>query len=195
MASSLKQHEFDRQLDLNQIRQYRRTNDIDILGNLYHKYMHLVYGIGLKYFKDREKASDLVMQLFEKLTVDLTKQDITNFRSWLYVVAKNQCLMQLRSEKSEDLHFKKWQEEQKSIMESGFDVHPLDKDERLEQALKDCIKRLKEEQNACIELFYFQKKSYREIAISLKMEEKKVKSNIQNGKRNLKICLESSNVR
>lgn len=195
MPASIKQLEFDRQLDLTQIRAFRNSGDLEILGKLYHKYMYLVYGVGLKYFKNREKAKDLVMLVFEKLTIEVVKHDISNFRSWLYVVAKNQCLMQLRQEGVEQIHLKEWQEEEKNIMESGIELHPLDDDSRLSEALRDCINRLKDEQKSCIDLFYFQKKCYQEIAIVLNIEVKKVKSYIQNGKRNLKICLESSNVR
>jgi len=194
MPSSLKQQEFDRQLDLTQIRQFRKTGDIEILGKVYEKYMPLVYGIGLKYFKNRVMAQDLVMQIFEKLTVELVKQDVSNFKSWLYVVAKNQCFMELRKKNSEDLKFNNWQAEQENIMESGFELHPLDDETRLSEALNNCIKKLKDEQKSCIDLFYFKKKCYQEIAITLKIEEKKVKSYIQNGKRNLKICLENANV-
>lgn len=195
MPTSLKQQEFDRQLDLTQIRQFRRTGDLEVLGNVYKKYMHLVYGVGLKYFKDRDKASDLVMHVFEKLTVEAKKQEVSNFRSWLYVVAKNECLMELRKQNSEEERFKKWQQDENSFMDFSMELHPLDdEDNRLTDALVACIAKLKEEQKSCIDLFYFKKKSYREIAITLKLEEKKVKSFIQNGKRNLKICIESSNV-
>ena len=195
MPASIKQQEFDRQLDLTQIRAFRNSGDLEILGKLYHKYMYLVYGLGLKYFRNREKAKDLVMQVFEKITVEVVKHEISNFRSWLYVVAKNQCLMQLRQEGAEDARFKMWQDEQKKIMESGIELHPLDEDARLSEALRDCIKKLKEEQKSCIDLFYFKKKCYQEIAITLNIEVKKVKSYIQNGKRNLKICLEANHVR
>ncbi|MBN2807099.1 MAG: sigma-70 family RNA polymerase sigma factor [Prolixibacteraceae bacterium] len=195
MPSSLKQQEFDRQLDLSQIRDFRRSGDLEILGKLYEKYMFLVYGLGLKYFKDREKARDLVMQIFEKLTIEVIKQEIINFRSWLYVVAKNQCLMEIRKQNAEDQRFKAWQEEEKNIMESGFELHPLDENARLTDALKDCIAQLKDEQKNSIELFYFKKKCYQEIALTLDLEVKTVKSHLQNGKRNLKICLEAKHVR
>ena len=194
MPSSLKQQEFDKQLDLTQIRQFRRTGDLELLGNLYQKYMPLVYGVGLKYFKNRVIAQDVVMQIFEKLAIEAVKSDILNFKSWLYVVTKNHCLMELRKQNAEVGHFKNWQEEQKNIMENGFDLHPIDDENHLSSALKDCIAKLKAEQKASIELFYFQKKCYQEIAIKLKIEEKKVKSYIQNGKRNLKICLEAQHV-
>ncbi|MFA9390898.1 MAG: RNA polymerase sigma factor [Prolixibacteraceae bacterium] len=195
MPASLKQQEFDRQLDLTQIRAFRNSGDLEILGAVYQKYMFLVFGLGLKYFKNREKASDLVMQVFEKLTLEVNKHEITNFRSWLYVVTKNQCFMELRKENAEELKFKEWQREEQAIMEFGIEMHPLDDDRKLTETLRECIARLKNEQKQCIDMFYFKKKCYQEIAILLNVEEKSVKSYIQNGKRNLKNCLESSHVR
>jgi RNA polymerase sigma-70 factor (ECF subfamily) len=82
------------------------------------------------------------------------------------------------------------------FMESEGEMHPIDREDlSLEQALRECIDKLKDEQKECIELFYYRKMCYREISGILGMEDKKVKSFLQNGKRNLKICLESKNVR
>lgn len=191
MSSTLKQIEFDRQLDLLQIREFKKTGDLEILGKIYYKYIHLVYGVSLKYLKDREAAQDAVMQIFEKLTVEAIRQEIGHFRNWLFVVTKNYCLMELRKQNAEDERLKNWAEEEKKIMESGFEMHPLDDDRRLTDTLRDCINKLNSQQKECIELFYFKKKTYRDIASALRYEEKSVKSSIQNGKRNLKICLDS----
>jgi len=191
MPSTLKQIEFDRQLDLLQIREFRKTGDMEILGKIFYKYIHLVYGICLKYLKDRDKAQDAVMQIFEKLTIEAIRQEIGHFKNWLYVVSKNYCLMELRKLNIEDEHFKNWAVEEKQIMESGFEMHPIDEASRMTEALQICINNLNLQQKDCINLFYFKKKSYREIASMLKSDEKNVKSNIQNGKRNLKICLDS----
>jgi RNA polymerase sigma-70 factor (ECF subfamily) len=193
MPSTLKQLEFDRQLDLLQIREFRKTGDLEILGKIYYKYIHLVYGVSLNYFKNRDAAQDAVMQIFEKLTVEAIRQEIVHFRNWLFVVTKNYCLMELRKQNVENERLKNWAIEEKQIMESGIELHPLDEDSRLSEALRDCIKNLNLQQRDCIELFYFKKKTYRDVAALLHYEEKNVKSYIQNGKRNLKICLEGKN--
>jgi RNA polymerase sigma-70 factor (ECF subfamily) len=162
--------------------------------------MHLVYGVSLKYLGDRDDARDAVMQIFEKLTGELARHEVKNFKSWLYVLTKNHCLMEIRSRKSEEKRLESLKIEH-DLMESEEEMHPLDREESsteksvLEKALKECIAQLKSEQKQCIELFYYRKRCYREIAKELEMEEKKVKSYLQNGKRNLKICLEEKNVR
>jgi len=78
---------------------YRQTGNLALLGALYEKYMHLVYGVCLKYLKDEELSKDAVMQIFEKLIVKVTRHDVKQFKSWLYVLSRNFCLMQLRSGK------------------------------------------------------------------------------------------------
>src|SRR5512145_2164759 len=90
------------------IEEFTSTGDLKVLGDLYSGYMHLVYGVCLKYLKDREESSDAVMQIFEKLITEIPKQKIENFRSWQHVVTKNYCLMQLRSQKSKDEKFREW---------------------------------------------------------------------------------------
>lgn len=172
------------------IKAFNISRDPEVLGELYGRYMHLVYGVCLKYLKDREEAKDAVMLIFEKLIIEIPRQKIENFRSWLHVVTKNQCLMELRSRKSKDEKHNAWINESVFFMENEPEVHPLDEDKNIDEALNDCIERLKNEQKQCIRLFYFENKCYNEIASIIMADENKVKSYLQNGKRNLKICLE-----
>ncbi|MEN8118077.1 MAG: sigma-70 family RNA polymerase sigma factor [Bacteroidota bacterium] len=174
------------------ITQFIRKQDTEALGELYSRYIHLVYGVCLKYFKEPERAKDAVINVYEKIQLEIHRHNITNFKSWLYVVTKNYCLMELRKTKPGMLVFASGDEELAGFMENKPELHPIDGEqkEETEKALADCIERLKAEQKKCIRLFYFENKCYREIAKLLKTEEKKVKSFIQNGKRNLKICLE-----
>lgn len=170
---------------------FRSSGDLEKLGMLYERYMHLVYGVCLKYLKSREEAQDGVIAVFEKLVIELPRHEVQNFKSWLHVLTKNYCLMKLRSEKAEIKKLESWAIDQENFVESTVNLHPVDEeDPGLNKKLLDCIEKLKDEQKQCIRLFYFDNKSYREIAAQLKQEEKKVKSYIQNGKRNLKICLE-----
>jgi len=180
------------------LREFCDTSDLEILANLYSRYMHLVYGVCLKYLRNRDEAMDAVMQIFEKLITEIPRHKIETFRNWLHVVTKNFCLMKLRSEKSQKEKMAEWINDPVVFMESDENLHPIDDEERnqnIDKALADCINRLKNEQKACIEMFYYHNKCYGEIAVSLGIDEKAVKSHLQNGKRNLKICLEEKNVR
>jgi RNA polymerase sigma factor (sigma-70 family) len=167
---------------------YKRSADLKILGELFQRYMELVYGVCLKYLKHPENAQDSVIAIFEELVVKLQKHEVDNFKSWLYTLAKNHCLMRLRSEKKQpfvDLDVE--------LMQSEENVHlngELEKEENFKK-LDYCLGQLQEEQRKVIELFYLQGKCYNEIAGTTGIEWNKVRSFIQNGRRNLKICMDS----
>jgi RNA polymerase sigma-70 factor (ECF subfamily) len=132
------------------------------------------------------------MQIFEKLITELPKRKIENFKPWLHVITRNHCLMYLRSEKTRTSNEERIAESQEFFMESSYDLH-LNNEQVLDsdlESLKKCIDELKLEQKECVKLFYLEEKCYQEIADETKYELKKVKSFIQNGKRNLKICME-----
>jgi RNA polymerase sigma-70 factor (ECF subfamily) len=187
------------------LKRYRDEGDIRLAGQLYERYMNLVFGVCLKYLEEREWAKDEVMNIFEKLvTVLPQQQEISNFRIWLYVVTKNHCLMLLRSRKSEAAHAEAMMNDPLFFMENTSGMHPMGDDEGGEtddpggedgmKRLEECIERLREEQRNCIRLFFYEGCSYRQISERLGVDEMKVKSYIQNGKRNLKICMESMKV-
>jgi RNA polymerase sigma-70 factor (ECF subfamily) len=168
-----------------QIAEYKKSGDLGILGQLFKPYMPLVYGVCLKYFKNEEDAKDAVIQIFEQLITKVEVHEIKNFKSWLYVLSKNYCLMELRKGKKMTIvniedHF----------MELDSISHHDDSNEWHLTAMEECLETLTSEQKVSVSLFYLQQKCYQEVAEATGFELKKVKSYIQNGKRNLKICIE-----
>ena len=164
---------------------YRESGDLSVLGRLYERQMPLVYGVCLKYLKEEELAKDGVMEIFEELIVKVKMRDVKEFRSWLYVVARNYCLMKLRSgKKMETVNFV-------DFMEFVPILHPDDNNrEAAMMALEKCMGKLPSMQKQSIDLFYFKEQCYKEIAGITGFSLNEVKSYIQNGKRNLKLCLE-----
>lgn len=175
------------QSDAELIGLYKQTADLKILGDLYQRYMDLVYGVCLKYLEDSEHAKDSTMFIFEELITKLQKHEVDNFKNWLYQLSKNYCLMRLRSEmKTTKVKI------DPSLMQNEEDVHlngELDKEENFER-LNYCLSQLIEEQRTTIELFYLKEKSYNEIVAITGIEWSKVRSYIQNGRRNLKNCMD-----
>lgn len=174
------------------ILQYKASNDLQILAELYQRYMDLVYGVCLKYFKDSERAKDAVMQIFEELIGKLRKHDVENFRGWLHQLTKNYCLMQLRTPKN-----LKTVEIPASLVQSEENVHlngVLDKEENFKK-LEYCLSTLSEDQQKAVKLFYMEGKCYNEIVELMGQEWNQVRSFIQNGRRNLKICMEKREAR
>ncbi|CAG5068632.1 hypothetical protein DYBT9623_01364 [Dyadobacter sp. CECT 9623] len=168
---------------------YRQSGDVGLLGTLYAPYMEMVFAICYKYLKAEDEAKDAVMQLFEKLVTELKVHEVTNLKSWLHTVSRNYCLMQLRSQRifvtaddqagPEDLSLAY------HIENEDFDIS-----EKHLLSLEKCMETLIREQKVTVELFYLRDKCYREIAAETGFELSKVKSYIQNGKRNLKICMD-----
>lgn len=169
------------------------------LGLLFKKYQAVVYGICWKYLENREDARDATMEIFEKLHLDIQKFEIQQFKYWLYKVAKNHCLMKLRKKQPQlqytDNMDTEW--ETKNVSWDGLhdSESEAENDQRQqENKLNDCLKKMKsKEQQLCIDLFYYQEKSYKEIETQTGLSFKEVKSYIQNGKLNLKKCLERKN--
>lgn len=166
---------------------FRTSGNMEVLAVLFQRYMDLLYGVCLKYLKQPEPAKDAVMQIFEELVAKLPKHEVDNFKSWLYTLAKNYCLMQLRTPKN--LKTTEFNPDSMQLEEemhlNGIQV----KEENL-QKLERCLQTLSPEQKKAVELFYLQNKCYKEIAEATGIEWNKVRSFIQNGRRNLKICME-----
>lgn len=178
------------------LRSFKQSGDSAILGELFKRYAHLVFGVCMKYLKDTDTAQDMVMQIFEKLLHELKNHEVQNFKAWLYMVSKNQCLMQLRKDSTHrHVEFQMYDDKDEGGMEKEPLVHQEDAElkELHLSNLEEAIQVLNSQQKICIELFYLQNKSYEEVAEQTGFSMLQVKSYIQNGKRNLKIYLEKKN--
>ncbi|RYZ48370.1 MAG: sigma-70 family RNA polymerase sigma factor [Sphingobacteriales bacterium] len=173
--------------DLELVARYKAAGDLAVLGDLYNRYMHLVYGVCFNYFKDEEQSKDAVMLIFEELVKKLRMHEVQNFKSWLHVLTRNHCLMALRKDARHPTT-----SIDETFVENTEIVH-LDMDNAKEAQLtvmEKCMETLPEEQRKSVDLFYLQEKCYKEVAELTGYDMLKVKSYIQNGKRNLKICIE-----
>jgi RNA polymerase sigma factor (sigma-70 family) len=161
--------------------------DQAMLAEIFNQYAPLVYGVCLKYLKDRDTAKDAVMNIFEKLPEKIKKQEIENFKAWLYITTRNHCLMHLRSQKG-----KFTEGISPFLVETNAEMH-LESEPDIESnlgKLEKCMQQLNTEQKTCVQLFFLDEKCYQEVSDTTGYELKKVKSYIQNGKRNLKNCME-----
>ncbi len=178
--------------DAELLRQYRESGDLKVLGELYERYMHLTFGVCLKYLRNEDDSKDATMQIFEKLIADLRIHEVKNFSSWLHTLARNHCLMWLRTHNKrfghDTIHLST-----DSTMEFDIAVHPEEEDAEYRLAqMEEGMNELPEEQKVCLELFYIEQKSYKEICDITGFDFKQVKSYLQNGKRNLKIYLDKT---
>jgi RNA polymerase sigma-70 factor (ECF subfamily) len=175
--------------DQSLVDRFRQSRSPRDLHPLYLRYAELIYGWCLRYLGTPQRAEDAGAELFTVLLEKLPQHEVTNFRSWLQTVVRNHCLMQLRREKRDPLRMS-----EPVFMQSGLEEHlrytgqPESEDTR---PLYHCLKQLKEEQRQCIRRFYLEEgESYQTIAETLHLSVGQVRSHLQNGRRNLKICLD-----
>jgi RNA polymerase sigma-70 factor (ECF subfamily) len=170
---------------------YKKNKDSKWLGILFERYTLLVFGVCMKYLKQVNDAQDATQQVFEKAFSEIQKYEVAYFKSWIYSIAKNHCLMQLRGKGHQPILLESFPEDMLERTDSQASV--IQNENWLEQQsaeLNQALQELSNDQKICIELFYFQKLSYKEIEQKTGYSFQQVKSHIQNGKRNLRIILE-----
>ena len=169
------------------LERFYADHDNHWLGILLERYTLLLLGVCMKYLKDEEQARDSVQQIFLKAITELHKYRVDYFKSWIYMVAKNHCLMQLR-----DKPGKNTVEVKDNIPAEAIegDKESLLLNEKTYEYMSEALKELNADQQLCVTLFYIEKKSYQQIAEQTGYNMMKVKSHIQNGKRNMRILIE-----
>ena len=175
------------------VAKFAETQQPRYFGELYNRYAHLAFGVGLKYLKNEAASGDLVSEVFEILFKKIPTANILSFKKYLYTVTRNEAIGRLRQEttkrgKMADL--KIMEENNDDFMENEGLIRLMDNEPTLEAIITKAIDKLGDEQRSCIQLFFFQNKSYKEIVDITSFDEKQVKSFLQNGKRKLKILLE-----
>ena len=176
-------HTTDQQL----LEKFYADQDNEWLGILLQRYTLLLLGVCMKYLKNEELAKDSVQQVFLKAITELHKYKVDYFKSWIYMVAKNHCLMQLRDKPGKNTVPIT---ERLLIKEDETDSLKIFQDEKTYELMSIALKELNPEQQQCVTLFYLHRKSYIEICQATGFTLMQVKSHIQNGKRNLKILIE-----
>lgn len=174
----------DQRSDKDLLEAYKRRPSPTILGALYRRHYHKVYGLCLSYLKNPQDAEDSLMEIFESLPAKISQYQIDNFEPWLYFVSRNHCLKLLKHKTQLPI------DGLEEINEEFFMEFPQDEDhnndERRFEVLSDAIDQLQEGQRKCIILFFLEHKSYLDISAITGFSMNEVKSHIQNGKRNLK---------
>lgn len=180
--------------------QYRQRGDKELIGELYSRYHHLAFGACLKILKNKEESSDLVVDIFEKILKKLATEEVHNFNSWLYSLCRNECISHLRKQKAQRNREGSWEDPEKKaeifmeneallrLCEEEIAEEEIEEDQ--EEQVRAALRQLPREQKICITLFFYQQKSYQEIADKTMFSLLQVKSYLQNGKRNLKKLLQ-----
>jgi RNA polymerase sigma factor (sigma-70 family) len=181
-----KNHHID---DNELLQRFYTDHNNEWLGILLQRYTLLLLGVCMKYLKNEEEAKDSVQQVFLKAINELHKYKVAYFKSWIYMVAKNHCLMKLRDKGKYAVEIN---EMVQALPQDETDtIGYIEKDRTLDD-LSHALTELNKEQQLCVTLFYLEKKSYQEISEQTQFTMLQVKSHIQNGKRNLKLLMEKN---
>jgi len=182
----MKSNRYDHMTDAELLELYYSDKNQEWIGILLERYTLLLLGVCMKYLKDENEARDCVQQIFLKVLTEAGKYRIEYFKSWLYMVAKNHCLMRLREKGAKGM--KELSDHHAVAVES--DKQELIRNEKTYDLLEEALRELSEEQRQCVILFYLKKNSYQQISDKTGFSLMQVKSYIQNGKRNLKILID-----
>ena len=169
------------------LERFYADHDNQWLGILLERYTLLLLGVCMKYLKNEELARDSVQQIFLKVITELQKYRVDYFKSWIYMVAKNHCLMQLRDKPGKNTIEVK---ETIAAKAEETDKESLLMSEKTYEYLDEALKELNADQQLCVTLFYIEKKSYQQISEQTRYSMMQVKSHIQNGKRNMRLMIE-----
>jgi RNA polymerase sigma-70 factor (ECF subfamily) len=182
----LQPERFNHITDAELLQEFYNDHDNKWLGILLPRYTLLLLGVCMKYLKNEEEARDCVQQIFLKVINELHKYKVDYFKSWIYMIAKNHCLMKLRDQKNKIVELK--QEVTETV---NFETDKISMAERdvLLQKMEAAINKLNPDQQQCVKLFYLEKRSYSEVAEITGFTSLQVKSYLQNGKRNLKLLM------
>lgn len=184
-------HSHNSYTDSELLQHFRKTADSKWLGWLFERYSLLVFGVCMKYLRNATDAQDATQHVFEKALGEVGKYEIPYFKSWIYSVAKNHCLMQLRSRSSKPGTTDEFPEETSADLLTDQELKMKELlMEKQSLHLNEALNELSQEQKTCVQMFYLEKLSYHDIETKTGFSFQQVKSHIQNGKRNLRIILE-----
>ena len=175
------------------LKAFQKTGEDPYFFTLIARYSHLIYYNCKQYLVDEEDCKDMVMTIVEKVYESVPQASIVYFRSWLYSVIRNHCISYVRSSNRQREQNQAWEQ---NGLPGDYQVAAFEEADQnygfSEEAVLEALQELDPDQRLCLQLFYFEGKSYKEISQQTSFSLKKVKSYLQNGKRRLKILLEST---
>lgn len=169
------------------LQRYKISGKTEYLGELYNRYIPILYGVALKYLRDANKSQEAVMQVFTETVLQIGQSEINEFRFWIYAAMKNRCLQLSKGKLTEAEDSEKIEERESDKIFRLFDENEPETEQK--KALKQCLKKLPVEQRIAIIRFYTEEMSFLDIADSTGYNLKQVKNHIRCGKHNLKICM------
>lgn len=161
--------------DLDLVKEFKEGND-QAFNHLVLRYQEKIYWVVRRLLTDHDEADDVVQDVFVKVYHSLHSfKGDSSFFTWLYRIAINLSLNELRRKKTR----KTFSIDDAAIQYESDDVLPLEQVERKEQTrlIKEAIERLPEKQKKVFLLRYYEELPYDEIAKILKTSVGGLKAN------------------
>ena len=149
------------------------------LQRLLDEYQHKVYRMALAMLRDSARAEDVTQDIFVKLWRALPLYDgRASFSTWLYVIARNACLNEVRRRGLRPTAALDEEAERAAAV-----TLPSPIDRRLE--CETLVEALPEPQRRIVRLFYLEERSYEQVAQMLEMPINTVRSHLHRARRRL----------
>src|SRR5579863_6797938 len=155
---------------------------------LVHKHSRGVINLVYRYLSDASRAEDVAQDIFVKVyRARMKYEPKAKFSTWLYRIAVNHCLNEIRARKSQPSIAAPIDD----MLEEPVGENPDARMSRLElqRAVKQAIDSLPENQRMAVILARYEEMSYDEIAQTMQLSLEAVKSVLFRAKENLKQAL------
>lgn len=177
-------------------------------GELVERYQRRLYWSCLRLLGDPDEADDAVQEAFVRAYANLPQYDSRyRFYTWIFRIARNLCLNQLRRRRLWGLlplprareglareaaagSARPAEREPESRDDAGSGVE----ERELAEALASCLEALPREQRECFELRHADEMSYAEIATVLGVPQGTVMSRLSRARERMRECLRSKGV-
>ena len=161
-----------------------QDGDINAYNELVDRYKDRLLNFVFRYFNNREQAEDVVQETLIKLYTHASYyKNIAKFSTWIYTIAKNNALTELRKNKRKRT-VSLWTNEGKpiDIEMKGDSLEKTVHNEIAVEALNKYLDEIPENFRIAVVLRDFQELSYEEISKILEIPIGTIKSRINRGR-------------
>jgi RNA polymerase sigma-70 factor (ECF subfamily) len=170
-----------------------QQGDTRAFNRLVLKWEKKIYNVTLRMLRDREEAAEATQEVFFMAFRSIRRFRLdARFSTWIYRIAMNHCLSRLK-QRPPGMHFSLDDKRDSSnpvehLQVVGSQISELMQQERQTRILT-ALSHLPADQQAVIELKFFQERTFEEIAVILETPLSTIKSRLYSGLEMLKIRL------
>jgi len=175
-----------------------KNGDSSAFDRLFTKHMGRIVNFAYRFVRNREVAEELAQDIFLRVYENAAHyRPRAKFTSWLYTIATNVCLNEIRKPQFRVRHLSldgsrsQSGADEEKVIEIGTTEGPdtVFEKQAIERVIKEALEQIPENQRVAFILNKYQELPYAEIADILEISEKAVKSLIHRAKEALAVRL------